>query len=284
METCVTFDLSKELVYDANTGTCTLGADGIDLKRPQENSCRVPTAQLSVKMAFGAGDSNTVHIDFSSNGGSTFYTEEEGGQTRLAVPASLFERNLQTAGTCQDCGETIFNVGYKQGIRAPWSGQSARQDTWHYNSVYYDLYYPTTAVSGDPAVAGILAVGDVYVPFAPTLPAYNYNLLGALAGPNDESEIPSQLADTHGCNPLFVYSHGNGGFPAENNRLSVELAKYGFIVAAPYHGGIPLALADRPNEVVSVYNSLRDTYSICSNKVVVGGHAFGAFTAMAVAY
>ena len=132
METCVTFDLSKELVYDANTGTCTLGADGIDLKRPQENSCRVPTAQLSVKMAFGAGDSNTVHIDFSSNGGSTFYTEEEGGQTRLAVPASLFERNLQTAGTCQDCGETIFNVGYKQGIRAPWSGQSARQDTWHY--------------------------------------------------------------------------------------------------------------------------------------------------------
>ncbi|EJK78033.1 hypothetical protein THAOC_00091 [Thalassiosira oceanica] len=100
METCATFNPSDEIVYDAGSGTCTLGAEGIDLKSPRESSCRVPTAQLSFKMTFDAMDSSRVHIDFSRNGGDTFYTEEEGDSTRVAVPESLFERSLQDQGEC----------------------------------------------------------------------------------------------------------------------------------------------------------------------------------------
>ncbi|EJK47514.1 hypothetical protein THAOC_33757, partial [Thalassiosira oceanica] len=100
METCATFNPSEEIVYNADSGMCTLGADGIGLKGPQESSCWVPTAQQSFKMTFDAMDSSRVHIDFSRNGGDTFYTEEEGGSTRVAVPVSLFEHSLQDHGEC----------------------------------------------------------------------------------------------------------------------------------------------------------------------------------------
>ncbi|EJK67674.1 hypothetical protein THAOC_11264, partial [Thalassiosira oceanica] len=306
MEACATFDPSKELVYDAGTGTCTLGADGIGLKRRQENSCRVPTAELSFKMMFDAMDSSGVHIDFSRNGGVTFYTEEEGNSTREAVPASLFQRNLQQVSTCGECQAPLYTVGYTQGLSTPWNGENDRLDlsSPFGENVYFDLYYPVRVESpGFPegqarqASAKIATIGTVHVPpqiMEGQVHRYSYTLDGAIEG---QSASPSALAvikqrtSGTGCNPLFIYSHGDEGFPAENNRLLVELAKYGFIVAAPYHGAVPRAVADRPNQVVSVYRKLKAEFSsansansaIC-DEVAVGGHSFGSFTSLAVAY
>ncbi|EJK52323.1 hypothetical protein THAOC_28416 [Thalassiosira oceanica] len=104
LDTCEPFDLPDVLAYDAETGMCTL--TGIDLKRPEEDACQVPTAEYSTKITFHADDSSALYIDFSSNGGDSYYTEGEDDETRIATPYSdegVRARRMQNSGRCNDC-------------------------------------------------------------------------------------------------------------------------------------------------------------------------------------
>ena len=90
------------LAYDAETGMCTL--TGIDLKRPEEDSCQVPTAEYSTKITFHADDSSELYIDFSSNGGDSYYTEGEDDETRIATPYS--DEGVR-ARRAEECGGEV---------------------------------------------------------------------------------------------------------------------------------------------------------------------------------
>ncbi|EJK44142.1 hypothetical protein THAOC_37345, partial [Thalassiosira oceanica] len=96
------FDLPDVLAYDAETGMCTLS--GIDLKRPEEDSCQVRTAEYSTKITFHADDSSALYIDFSSNGGDSYYTEGEDDETRIATPYS--DEGVR-ARRAEECGGEV---------------------------------------------------------------------------------------------------------------------------------------------------------------------------------
>ena len=100
------------LAYDAETGMCTL--TGIDLKRPEEDSCQVPTAEYSTKITFHADDSSELYIDFSSNGGDSYYTEGEDDETRIATPYS--DEGVR-ARRAEECGCNKKKEGENCGTR-----------------------------------------------------------------------------------------------------------------------------------------------------------------------
>lgn len=91
---------------------CTLA--GIDLKRRDEDSCRVPTAEYSARISFDAGgDGGALYIDFSTDGGHSYYTEEEGDGTRIATPYGL-EGARRLRSTCVSrafCGYSASHDG-----------------------------------------------------------------------------------------------------------------------------------------------------------------------------
>ena len=102
--------------------------------------------------------------------------------------------------------------------------------------------------------------------------------------------------------PLVVYSHGSGGLRYIHSAYTEALASHGYVVAAPDHtgntaieriaggGAEPAVISlDRPNDVRRVIDAMTDpatdpvTAGVDADHVVVTGHSFGGFTAIAMA-
>ncbi|EJK50255.1 hypothetical protein THAOC_30803 [Thalassiosira oceanica] len=129
LDTCVPFDLPDVLAYDAETGMCTL--TGIDLKRPEEDSCQVPTAEYSTKITFHADDSSALYIDFSSNGGDSYYTEGEDDETRIATPYSDEGVRARRAEVCgAEVGNGLFSSCKGDGEYCGYNGNIRETGCW----------------------------------------------------------------------------------------------------------------------------------------------------------
>jgi predicted dienelactone hydrolase len=121
-------------------------------------------------------------------------------------------------------------------------------------------------------------------------------LLGRLQRP----EIFADAGLALGRFPLVVFSHGSGGVAEQSAYLTERLATHGYVVAAPDHvgntfsdgGGIPPEMFfQRPQDITAVLDALYDgahgldddpLRGALTDQVLVAGHSFGAYTALAV--
>ncbi|EJK48119.1 hypothetical protein THAOC_33114 [Thalassiosira oceanica] len=104
---------------------------GIDLKRPEEDSCQVPTVEYSSKIAFHANDSSTLFIDFFSNGGDSYYTEGEDDETRIATPYSDEGVRARRAEVCgAEVGNGLFSSCKGDGEYCGYNGNIRETGCW----------------------------------------------------------------------------------------------------------------------------------------------------------
>ncbi len=99
--------------------------------------------------------------------------------------------------------------------------------------------------------------------------------------------------------PILLYSHGHLGFAEVSSFLTEFFASHGWVVAAPDHTGntsetistprVTAIYHDRPTDISAVLDAL---YALdggdpladaLSENVVVSGHSFGGYTALALA-
>ena len=107
--------------------------------------------------------------------------------------------------------------------------------------------------------------------------------------------------------PVIVMSHGLSSQPSEFEQRAMQLASYGFVVAAPQHPGsdnrqvqkvlagesdritLPSEFIDRPLDISYVIDELErrnaKTFEgrLALDQVGVMGHSFGGYTALAIA-
>jgi predicted dienelactone hydrolase len=162
----------------------------------------------------------------------------------------------------------------------------------------------------DPAGVRPLTV-DVWFPLAAsvdksTLSPQRYSLLPEVyyQSPSAFAATADQIATTEKF-PLVVYSHGSGGLRYIHSSYTEALASNGYVVVAADHTGntaverITNASApvnqiafNRPLDVRRVIDAFLDpvhptagSYAshVDADKVVVTGHSFGGFTAIAMA-
>jgi len=97
--------------------------------------------------------------------------------------------------------------------------------------------------------------------------------------------------------PLVLISHGSGGSPLLYHRLSLHLARHGYLVALPKHPGNSLGddhlaqseqiLRDRPHQLVRLLDALLADAAlggaVADEAVTAMGHSLGGYTVLAVA-
>jgi predicted dienelactone hydrolase len=162
----------------------------------------------------------------------------------------------------------------------------------------------TTVEMSDPSRDGRTLAVDLWYPVdeGREAPTASLDLLVT------HFELPGVLADADaaaGRFPLMVFSHGNGGVRFQSWFLMQALASHGFVVAAPDHTGntafdslfgtsdpAGVVARNRPLDVSFVIDEVlaqndraggRLTDRIDPERIAVGGHSFGGFTALAVA-
>ncbi|MCG8707284.1 alpha/beta fold hydrolase [Brenneria sp. 4F2] len=108
--------------------------------------------------------------------------------------------------------------------------------------------------------------------------------------------VIKQAPPQAGLHPLVIISHGYGGNWRNQLWLAHQLAKKGYVVAAPNHPGttsndmkpaVAAKLWLRPEDVSRVITALQADSSIAGNtapgQVAVIGHSLGGWTALAIA-
>lgn len=111
-----------------------------------------------------------------------------------------------------------------------------------------------------------------------------------------EIDVAVDAAPTPGLHTLIVMSHGTGGSALSDHALAATLARAGFIVAQPQHGGDnyadmsksgPAAWATRPREISAVIDALAASATwrplLRLDKVGVHGMSAGGGTALVMA-
>ncbi len=156
-------------------------------------------------------------------------------------------------------------------------------DDVRFRSLPVDVWYPTDATTGEPAI---------------------YTFIPGVSLPSDAAFQDAPLAPG-GPFPVVVYSHGSGGQSYIASFFTEALASHGFVVIAPNHVGntateVLFGLGDEP-EIVA-YNRPADTAFVISEmldrsadpespffdfmdaeRIGMAGHSFGGFTAYAAA-
>lgn len=156
-------------------------------------------------------------------------------------------------------------------------------DDVRFRSLPVDVWYPTDATTGEPAV---------------------YTFIPGVSLPSDTALQDVSLA-SGGPFPVVVYSHGSGGQSYIASFFTETLASHGFVVIAPNHvgntatevlfgaGDEPEIIAyNRPGDTAFVINEMlalsADPESSFSGfmdpeRIGMAGHSFGGFTAYAAA-
>jgi predicted dienelactone hydrolase len=122
-----------------------------------------------------------------------------------------------------------------------------------------------------------------------------------------EVVVPQDLASLPGPIPVLVLSHGLGDRPQSFLDIATHAASYGFVVALPEHIGSnyaqqqamlsglaresfsPKEFLDRPLDISFVLDELSRRNAsdfggrLALDRVVVAGHSFGGYTALALA-
>lgn len=81
--------------------------------------------------------------------------------------------------------------------------------------------------------------------------------------------------------PIILFSHGNGrgGTPLVHGELLLDLARQGFIVVAPFHGGTEKPFVERPRQVhkalAAMLEDPRFSHGADRNRVGMAGFSFG---------
>lgn len=156
-------------------------------------------------------------------------------------------------------------------------------DDVRFRSLPVDVWYPTSAATGEPAI---------------------YTFIPGVALPSDTAFEDAPLAEG-GPFPVVVYSHGSGGQSYIASFFTEMLASYGFIVIAPNHVGntateVLFGAGDEPEAIA--YNRPADTAFVITEmlamsadpdssffgfmdpeRIGMAGHSFGGFTAYAAA-
>lgn len=167
-----------------------------------------------------------------------------------------------------------FNVG-RQSVQI--------LDDVRFRSLPVDVWYPTDAATGDPAI---------------------YTFIPGVSLPSDTAFQDAPLA-AGGPFPVVVYSHGSGGQSYIASFFTEALASHGFIVIAPNHVGntateVLFGAGDEPETIA--YNRPADTAFVITEmlemsadaespffefmdpeRIGMAGHSFGGFTAYAAA-
>lgn len=126
-----------------------------------------------------------------------------------------------------------------------------------------------------------------------------YRALGVIALGSDVAVENAAVAT--GAFPLVVYSHGSGGDGVLAFEYGEQMASHGYVVVAPTHvgnttgnrlfgGAQPLVnmLAQRPLDIRGTLDAIeRSEHAVLraasTDEVVLFGHSFGAYTALAIA-
>ena len=160
----------------------------------------------------------------------------------------------------------------------------------------------TTTLIADAARDGRLLGVDVWYPAASA--RADRSVYQLMPGIEFESAAAQPAGPAHGGSfPLVLFSHGRTGMRFSNSLLCETLAARGAIVVSAEHPGDALAdwllgtyVDDRTNEMgrVADANLLLDallkghpsfapdvTAAIDHNRVVMAGHSYGAYTALA---
>ena len=160
----------------------------------------------------------------------------------------------------------------------------------------------TTTLIADAARAGRLLGVDVWYPAASAQP--DRSVYQLMPGIEFDSAAAQPGGPAHGGTfPLVLFSHGRTGMRFSNSLLCEALAARGAIVVSADHPGDALAdwllgsaVDDRTNEMgrVADANLLLDallsghasfaadiTSAIDHDRVVMAGHSYGAYTALA---
>lgn len=156
-------------------------------------------------------------------------------------------------------------------------------DDVRFRSLPVDIWYPTDATTGEPAI---------------------YTFIPGVSLPSDNALEGAPLAGDAPF-PVVVYSHGSGGQSYIASFFTEALASHGFIVIAPNHVGntateVLFGAGDEPQVVA--YNRPGDTAFVLDEvlamsedpesgffgfmdpeRIGMAGHSFGGFTAYAAA-
>lgn len=199
----------------------------------------------------------------SSKGTETPDPSDAGGPPRMAVPkGSWLDFPVE--------GEGPYNVGHRtvEITYTPPGGAPPR-------TIPIELWYPTLDTEGETSTYGGLLKDATSFEGAST------------AAPLDGKAFP-----------VHVYSHGSSGFAGTAWRTSRTFASHGWVVAAPNHvgnllrdgtGKRPLAISYlRSTDVSATLDALEKLPSedalagkLRTSRVLLSGHSFGAFTALA---
>ena len=207
--------------------------------------------------------------DAHNHGGEDFGADEVTGMPSLDEPAASLAPMPVGTPTAQRFEES-----------GPWS-IGFRETEIEYSTPRGDvrkmrllLWYPVDGASNSSVeaafVGGLVIRSDIYV----------------------EGNPPSD-----NLFPLLVFSHGSQGLAEQSFYLSEHFASHGWIVVAPDHTGNTLYSGDgplhtynyiRPQDIKAVIDhtlSLPDDHVLhghVDETVVVAGHSFGAYTALAL--
>jgi predicted dienelactone hydrolase len=160
------------------------------------------------------------------------------------------------------------------------------------------------------------AAAELYSSGGPELFAVRHSRSVKLVARDGKSvvEVALHYPDAHGPFPVIVFSHGLGGSKDGYLFLGQWWASHGYVCIHPTHAGSdaslfagenkvaslhnmrtalsdPAILEGRPREIAQVIDQLGDLESavpelkghLDRERVGVGGHSFGAYTALAVA-
>lgn len=154
----------------------------------------------------------------------------------------------------------------------------------------FGVGYAVSEVSyADPAGEGqrTLRLATWYPSTADTVGA-EVRYQGVFVGPDVQAEAPR--AD--GPHPLVVFTHGHQAYAEAAGFLMTHFASHGWVVMAPDHTGNTTADGDnrttpiyyqRPADVSAVIDHAVDSGVADGDAVVVIGHSFGGYTALALA-
>jgi len=159
------------------------------------------------------------------------------------------------------------------------------------------VWYPADAAASKAATPEVFKISDLLPPKFRALVPENLNPGLTLRAARD---IPGDR--TSGSFPIFVYSHGFGGYPSEYQHLLTHVASWGFVVVSPVHDerGL-LSLLGEPRGIgVDEGKVLTDAATAAraanaepssplqgivktDGKYVVGGHSAGTRSALEAA-